>query len=222
MNTAHLYVSIKLLFLSLSSTALLSAITLGILGGDYEEDERWKTQEPKLGWCVWLAMCACIFCFILGGLTWKYDEMKKCRPVAPAAPSGANGATTTETTPAPPASVDRPAVSRRASSSSSESDDVSVHSQAAARGKKSNRVSVHFATENDTVQRERTSHGAEFPVLRLPRYDLPPEPRNPFPDGPPPSYEDVMSGRYDNDRASPPPPILVSDSAHNRLNIDHR
>ena len=83
------------------STALLSLITVGLLGDKYHGDERWKELDPKLGWCFWLAMTACILVCLLGALGWLYDEMKKSPPAA----TSTNNAAARRTPARPPPSV---------------------------------------------------------------------------------------------------------------------
>ena len=77
------------LLLFILSTAVLSVITLALIGGKYTGDERWKDLDPELGWCFWLAMCACILVCLLGALGWIYDEMKKSPPAATSTNNGA-------------------------------------------------------------------------------------------------------------------------------------
>ena len=203
------------------STALLSLITVGLLGDKYHGDERWKELDPQLGWCFWLAMSACILVCLLGALGWKYDEMKKSPPAATSTNSVAAGPAPPARPPPSVAVIDvRPGNQTTSSSSVSETD-VSSRSTDDANNTKSKQRSIQVATNDHPNPTGRTSSGAEFPVFRLPRYEIPPEPGSQWPTSPPPSYEEAVSGRHD-DVASPPQPVLVPDSSVNQVNTDRR
>lgn len=164
---------------------------------NYDEDDRWKDQGCSLGWCYWLVLADAIILSILGCMFFKYDSIKKAQGAVRTAPS-------------------IQPVQRRASNASS----VSITSR-----KKitifrrtlfdaRNRIEVAAsqtpgppsAPPQRPDERERTS-GAEFPVLTLPRYEIPAEPGTTMPEVPPPSYDDVMRGG-----ATPPPVVLVRGS----------
>ena len=178
-------------------------MTVALLGGYYDDDDRWKNQDHSLGWCYWLVVSTAIVVTGIGCLHWKYDNMKKAKGKVNDAPS-------------------INPVQRRASSAST----ISI-----AKGKKitifrqalydsGNRIAAATSQTPSAPppawpqrpdERESTS-GAQFPVLTLPRYDIAPEPGTRFPDTAPPapSYEDTMSGG-----ATPPPPVLVEASNPN-------
>ena len=86
---------------------------------------------------------------------------------------------------------------------------------------KGNQQSIHVASDDHPDPVRRSGSGEEFPLCRLPPYDIPPDPWGQWPNIPPPSYEEAVSGRHD-DVASPPQPVLVPDSPVNQLNTDRR
>ena len=199
---------------------MLSVITLALIGGKYTGDERWKDLDPELGWCFWLAMCACILVCLLGVLGWKYDEMKKSPPAATSTNSVAAGPAPPARPPPSVAVIDVRPENQTSSSSSVSETDVSSRSTDAS-GTKSKQRSIQVATNDHPNPTGRTSSGAEFPVFRLPRYEIPPEPGSQWPRSPPPSYEEAISERYDYEE-SPPQPVLVPDSPFNQFNTDRR
>ena len=86
---------------------------------------------------------------------------------------------------------------------------------------KGNQQSIHVASDDHPDPVRRSGSGEEFPLCRLPPYDIPPDPWGQWPNIPPPSYEEAVSGRHD-DVASPPQPVLVPDSSVNQVNTDRR
>ena len=47
------------------STAAMTAGTLAVLGICFENDQRWKDADPRLGWCYWLALSAASLCILM-------------------------------------------------------------------------------------------------------------------------------------------------------------
>ena len=181
------------------STAFFATITVALLGGYYDDDERWKNQDHSLGWCYWLVVSVIIIVTIIGCLHWKYDNIQNAKGKVSGAPS-------------------INPVQRRASNAST----ISI-----ANGKKitifrQDRTAA-TTSQNPSApppawpqrpdEREGTS-GAQFPILTLPRYDIASEPGTTMPDTAPPSYEDVMRGG-----ATPPPPVLVQASNPNSMKV---
>ena len=288
-----------------SKPALLTVTTLAIQGDNYGEDERWEELDPRLGYCFWLAMVAGLTSFLLGGLVWRYDELKKSAARTTVAPlsSSPTPTTTPPTTPTtaaaaaaaaasprprpaptlssvvhPPHRPSPPArntvtptapspgtVTKARMGSISSISSIGSESRVPAVSRRSVRYGFdHSAEEEEEAEegegeenrRRRPEHhqrrlgwggagfgggggggGAEFPVLRLPEYELapapwdyppPPPPPSSLPSEAPPSYEEAMAGTVYtmSTMTSPPPPppldVVPSGSAVTRLNIDRR
>ena len=171
---------------------MLAVATLAPLATHYEDDDRWKGSQPSLGWCFWLASVSAGLSCLLCAVVWKYVEMKK----APSRPTSLNANT-------PPSQTPTTAAATAAGSTSTAVSPLS----ASYNGRKVSVVREGLHSSRGHLD-GAAAGGAEFPVLRLPRYEEPSEPWTNLPGSPPPSYEEALRGSY----LPPPPYIHVPDS----------
>ncbi|XP_076449228.1 uncharacterized protein LOC143285706 [Babylonia areolata] len=178
-----------------------SLTTLAILADHYRDDGPWKDLNPALGWCFWLVVASTVLNFLMIGVSYKRDEIRKSTgsPAVSQAPSN------------PPP--------RRASNASTISLDgrrkVTIfHTSTSTPTRGGSNVGGESAGVNNpgpSPSSRQRGEGERFPVLALPRYDMPPLP--PLENAPsvaPPSYEEVTRGGA----MFPPPPVYsVSEAA---------
>ena len=168
---------------------------MALLGGNYDDDDRWKNQDHSLGWCYWLVVSTAIIVTGIGCLHWKYDNMKK-----------ANGGVCN--------AASRNRVQGRACNDSNncgaKGKKITIFRQDRTAATTSQNPSAPPPAWPQRPDERESTSGAQFPILGLPRYDIAPEPGTRFPETAPPSYEDTMRGG-----ATPPPPVIVQASNPN-------
>ncbi|KAL8570102.1 hypothetical protein ACOMHN_033781 [Nucella lapillus] len=179
-------------------------ITLGLLGGNYKDDDRWKDLDPSLGWCFWTTAACAIMDFLLIGVFWKFDEMNNKNTVSQ---SPTRNPPQRRSSNARPVTLEAERKVPIFRTSLADGAAGTSHSPQRSSGESASSPRSH------SFVNWRVSGGGDggrFPVLTLPRYDIPSEPGVGHPYVPPPSYEDVVTR---GDVLSPPPPYTVEAAA---------